>query len=167
MTTNNEIDQGISIWLLKRALAVQQFGFGFFVVAAHAVGAGRQVQKQRRGAVLFQQGIQIMGVIGGCRGSDCSSLVVAVGEWCHECSGVTNADFYRLLPWLSTSTTGTVTTWHKLGINLDKKSRQLGILPVMRSSPVKGPIQGDEPLGNLDNLDKKFSYKHRLSTTHH
>ena len=56
-----------------------------------------QGKKQRRGAVLFRQGIQIMGGIGGCRGSDCSSLVVAVGEWCHECSGVTNAD-YRLLP---------------------------------------------------------------------
>ena len=99
MTTNNEIDQGISIWLLKLALAVQQFGFGFFVlVAAHVVGAGRQVQKQRRVAVLFRQGIQIMCGIGGCRGSDCSSLVVAVGEWCHECSGVTNADFYPLLP---------------------------------------------------------------------
>ena len=75
------------------------------------------------------------------RSTDCSSLVVAVGEWCHECSGVTNADFYQLLPCLSTSSADTVTTWHKLGINSDKKSRQLGILPVTRSSPVKGPIQ--------------------------
>ena len=37
-----------------------------------------------------------MGGIGGCRGSDCSSLVVAVGEWCHECGGVTNADFVSI-----------------------------------------------------------------------